>query len=61
MNLLVLIVASVATGIAALFAYFALPSWRRTRPTFALFPTRATAVLACLVALRGWFELLMRS
>jgi len=61
MHLLVLIVASVASAIAVLFTYFALPSWRRTRPTFALFPTRATAVLACLVALKGWFELLMHT
>ena len=58
MNLPLLIAASIATALAIVFAVFTLPSWRAKRPLFALFPTRVTALLASVVALKGWFELL---
>jgi hypothetical protein len=53
--------ASIATVSAIAFAFFTLPSWRAKRPLFALFPTRVTALLASVVALKGWFELFTHS
>jgi len=60
-NIPVLIAASIATLVAIMFAFFTRTAWTRKRPVFAPFPTRATAVLASLVALRGWLELMLRS
>ena len=61
MNLSLLVAAVIATVLAIVFAFFTSPSWRTKRPLFALFPTRVTAVLAAVVALKGWFELLTHS
>jgi hypothetical protein len=60
-NFPLLIAASIATVLAIAFAFFTLPSWRAKRPLFALFPTRVTAVLAGVVALKGWLELFTHS
>lgn len=61
MSLLIPIVTSAATAIAIVFGVFATARWRKRNPVFAPFPTRITAVMATAVALRGWFEVLMRA
>ena len=47
-----------ASIVAMAFAYSALPSQRWWRQPLRQAPARATAILAALVALRGWIEVL---
>jgi hypothetical protein len=57
-DLSLLITLAVSSVVAVSFAYSALPSQRRWSPLFAPFPSRVTAILAAIVALRAWIEVL---
>ncbi|HEY5808712.1 MAG TPA: hypothetical protein VIT67_12120 [Povalibacter sp.] len=58
MNVLTLITVVAASVLAVSFAYSTLPSQRWWREVFAPFPARVTSVLAVVVALKGWVEIL---
>ncbi len=60
MSLLIPIAASAATVVAVLFGMFATARWRERNPMFAP-PARITMIMASAVALKGWFEVLVRS
>ena len=58
MNASTLITVVAASVLAISFAYSALPSRRWWRRLFTPFPARVSAVLAALVALKAWVEIL---
>ncbi len=59
MSLLIPIAASAATVVAVLFGMFATARWCERNHVCA--PTRITMIMASAVALKGWFEVLVRS
>ncbi len=58
MNSWVSIVVFVASALALAFAYYASPYQRSLRQPLPAFPAHTSAILAAIVALRGWAEAL---
>jgi len=58
MSVLTLIIIFIASAVAIVFAYSALPSQRWWRNSMPRFPAHVTAVLAALIALKGWVDVL---
>jgi hypothetical protein len=58
MNISTLLTLLASSLLALSFAYSASPHQRWWRHPFAPFPARATAILAAIVALRAWLEVL---
>lgn len=58
MSVFTLIVVFIASALAIAMAYSSLPTQRWWRRPLVRFPARATAILAAIVALRGWLEVL---
>jgi len=58
MNAWALIVVFVASALALAFAYYASPYQRSLRQSLPAFPAHTSAILAAIVALRGWAEAL---
>lgn len=58
MSAFILILVFATSALAIAMAYSALPTQRWWPRPLVRFPARATAVLAAMVALRGWLEVL---